>query len=263
MKKRKKLLAIHSNKIFFKEDAPNFYEWICGRRGLNEPYQTLKKEYGNGEKGPWVLEETFDLAITGLTPIEFGRYIKEYTGQYQLKETTEMLKKLSKKFKVMIFSSFPKSLFHNFLNIAYKIFGSEYILRHGKIDKLRLTRLTLGEETEEEKNKAKHLPPFVRPLRKPKNHEKICRELDNTGLKEVYDRGSIEMGNTSDYIDYINNCWWLYIEPDRYGMLVYFIDQMIEGGYDKKNVIVLGKGETAKPMHKVAGKVIESLEELN
>ncbi|MCK5320941.1 hypothetical protein KAJ61_06165 [Candidatus Parcubacteria bacterium] len=263
MKERKKLLAIHSNKIFFKKNAPNFYEWICGKRGLDKPYQCLKKEYCNGEKGPRALSETFELAISGLTPIEFEIYIEEYIDKYQLEKIAEKLKKLSKKFKIMIFSSLPIMLFDNLFLVTDNIFCSEYVVKRNKINRLRLIHLTLGEKTEEEKNKAKYLPPFSKSLRKPKNHKVICQRLDDIGLSEIYNSGTIEMGNVPDYVDYIQYCRWLYIEPDRYGMLICLINEMIEGGYDKKDVIALGKGETAKPMHKMAGRIIENLEELN
>jgi protoporphyrinogen oxidase len=259
----KKILAIYLSKVFFEKDTPNFYEWICGRRGLSESYLALKEKYSEGKKGPQVLCETFDLAIAGLTPIEFTRYVKEYTDKYQSKEIAETLKKLSKKYKVMIFSSFPRLLFDNLGDVVYKIFGSEYVFdKWGKkINKLSLTKLTLGGKTEEEKRKDELLLPFLKPLRKPKNHDKVCKILDEIGLNKVYNRGSIEMGNHSDYVDYITYCQWLYIEPDRYGMLLYLIDEMIEGGHDKEDVIVLGESVTAMPMHKMTSKIIKSLDE--
>ena len=66
-----KLLAIHSNKLFFKKEAVNLYGWLANQRGLAKEYLILKKKYDEGKKGPLVLKETYELTVGNLTRQEF------------------------------------------------------------------------------------------------------------------------------------------------------------------------------------------------
>ena len=52
------------------------------------------------------------------------------------------------------------------------------------------------------------------------------------------------------------------LKPNRFGMLEYLIDEMIENNLAKDDVTVVGGGDTAKPMYKVAVRVIENLSEI-
>ncbi len=194
--------------------------------------------------------------------VELKNYVYEYSSKYQCKEVFDILKGLSERYRIIIFSSFPKLLFCNYNDIVYKIFGSEGIIKYFKIYKLGLINPIQREYTEDEKNFAKRHPRF-RSLKKPKNFKSIRKQLNEIGLEQVHNRGSISMGNNPNYVDYVSYCRFLYIEPDRYGMLVYLIDEIIEGEYIKEDVVVLGEGVTTEPIHKLAGRIIENLKDLD
>lgn len=51
-------------------------------------------------------------------------------------------------------------------------------------------------------------------------------------------------------------------EPNRFGLLTYLLDIIVEYHLKKKDIVVVGKGVVALPAHKWAGQNVVSLEEL-
>lgn len=235
-----KILAIHNNKMFFKKDAPNFYEWLCEQRGLSESYQELEKVYDKGENGPMVLSNTFCLAAAGLTFKEFSVYINDYIRKYRVEKIAEKLKKISENCIVMIFTSLPRLLFEDIFITVHKVFGAEPRVEENK-NKTVFKKIVYLSDID---------------IADGGNKYAICDKFDELGLSSRYVHGIGEMGSLNAF------AYELSIYPDRYGLLAYLIDQMIELKKGKENVIVAGKGRTAEPMHKVAGRVVESLENL-
>lgn len=212
-----KLLAIHSNSLFFGE-ALNFYQWLAKERGLVERYKPLGEKYDQGKvKGPLLLKETYELAAGGLTHLELTKYCQQYCEKYLSKEIISNLSSVMKKMRVLVFSSYPHELYEvvKNKNMAHKAFGAKGAVNAG----------------------SKMIMDFA-PV-KLDNVEVVKAEMNKIGL-----------GNKFTF------------EPNRFGMLECLIDEMIKNGVTRDDVVVLGKGDTAKPMHKVAGRVIENLSQV-
>jgi hypothetical protein len=245
-----KLLAIHSNKLFFKKGAPNFYEWLCRQRGLLKQYEELKKEYNKGRNGPKVLLNTFCLSTVGLTLFELERYCEKFRGEFIKNEIASKISRLAKEMKILIFTSYPRELYANklFRRLKIGVFGVEPVLDDSKIKIVAMDTIRLIPREDDK--------------RFSKNAKEVRKRLEKLSFMQLVSfPGPYHFGQ-SEQLRYEHDEKNIRIEPDRYGMLALLIDQMIELGAKKEDVIVVGTGITAEPMHKVAGRVVESLEEL-
>lgn len=211
-----KLLAIHSNKLFFKP-APNFYEWLAEKRGVKNKFKSLAEEYKQKrQSGPLLLKDIYRISISGLLYKKFKEYCEEYCEIYLNKKITGKLRKLAGKMKIFIFGSYPQELYSCLQKkeLANNVLGVKCVVDAStKIVDLAEIKL--------------------------ENLEAVKEKMKTIGL---IDRFSLE--------------------PNRYGMLEMLIDKMLIEKIPEADVVVLGKGMTAKPMHKIAGRVIESLDEL-
>lgn len=208
-----KLLAIHSNKLFFGK-APNFYKWLAEKRGVEDKLKPLEEEYKqNRQKGPLLLKETYRISVSGLLYKELEEYCEEYCNIFLDEKTANKLRKLTKKMKIFIFGSYPQELYFCLQKrkIANNVFGVKCIIDNNEITDLAEIRLA--------------------------NLEAVKDKMKKIGLADKFS-----------------------LYPDRYGMLGMLIDKIIE--IPEVDLLVLGKGITAVPMHKIAGKVINSLEEI-
>ena len=225
-----KLLAIHSNKIFFKETSPNFYGWLCKQRGTVKEFAELSEKYEEEkENGPLLLKETYELAVGGLTKSELLDHCNLYNEEYFNGEIKEDLKRLSSpnirtsdvrilggEYKIMIFTSLPKELYEHLeeWNLTDGIFGAE-----GKID---------------EDGKIVGLDEI-----KLKNKSVVKEKMEQIGFGENFT-----------------------LTPNRYSLLELLIDEMTEKNIGDDNVTVIGKGTTAAPMSKVRAKQVENFGDL-
>lgn len=212
-----KLLAIHSNKLFFKTKTPNFYEWLAEQRGLLKQYKPLKKGYNQGKKGPRYLKNTYCLTTAGLTPFELEKYCSEYCDLFFNRRMFQQIKNASRVAKIAIFTSYPQEIYGSLKDSVYKIYGSNYVL---------------GE------------------------HAIKITDLDN-----IHPR-ILPWFNKKEQLSYGAKLKSMNIPPDRYGLLVLLVNEIIINGLLKGDIVILGKGVTAQPMHKVAGRVIKNLNEL-
>lgn len=212
-----KLLAIHSNKLFFKTKTPNFYEWLAEQRGLLKQYKPLKKGYSQGKKGPRYLSNTYCLTVAGLTPLELERYCSQYCDLFFNKKMFQQIKNASRVAKIAIFTSYPQKIYRSLKDSVYKIYGSRYILDE---------------------------------------HAIKITDIDN-----IHPR-TFSWFNKKEQLRYGAKLKSMNIPPDRHGLLVLLVNEIIINGLLKDDIVVLGAGVTAQPMHEVAGRVIENLGEL-
>lgn len=126
------LLAIHSNKIFFKdtleEKVPDFYEWLSRERGLSAKFSKLDKEYRNEkEKNPSLLREIYRLTASSLSKDELLAYCGKYNEFYFNKDISERLRELKKTMTILILTSYPVELYEHLVSegAADKIFGAQ------------------------------------------------------------------------------------------------------------------------------------------
>lgn len=123
-----KILAIHSNKVFFKDGVPNFYGWLCGQRGRTEEFATLNEKYKVAkERGPLLLKGTYELAVGGLAKDELLDYANQYNEEYFNGAVKDELERLGGEYKIMIFTSLPKELYEHLReeNLVAGVFGAE------------------------------------------------------------------------------------------------------------------------------------------
>ncbi|MCK5320836.1 hypothetical protein KAJ61_05635 [Candidatus Parcubacteria bacterium] len=234
----KKFLAVHSNKLFF-GNSPNFYEWLADQRGLLKQYEPLKEGYNQGKKGPVYLSSTYCLTVVGLTPLELTKYCTKYFELFFDRMVFKQIQYLSSIVKMAIFTSYSEKLYRPLDGIVHKICGAEYILDEYEIKIANIDNIHPRKENTEKIRKKMKTFGF---------ENNILPEPPGFGMSEQL-RYEIELGSIN-------------ILPDRYGLLVLLIHEMMINNLSKDDVIVLGKGITAKPMHKVAGRVIESLSEI-
>ncbi|MCK5027607.1 MAG: hypothetical protein KAS07_04260 [Candidatus Pacebacteria bacterium] len=140
-----KILAIHSNKIFFKEGVSNFYGWLCEQRGRSEEFVELNEKYeGEKKNGPNLLKETYELATGGLTKGELLDHCGHYNEEYFNGEVKEDLKRLGDEYEIIIFTSLPKEMYEHLReeNLIAGIFGVEGEMdEDGKISMLAEIKL--------------------------------------------------------------------------------------------------------------------------
>jgi len=155
-----KLLAIHSNKIFFKknieEDVPNFYEWLSEERGLKNQYSTFNYIYKiEDRKSVVILNEIFKLAAGGMDMDELRAYCDKYNEFYFDYSLQAKLKEIKKNITIAIFTSYPKQVYRHLEdNNLLEVYGTEGVLNEeNKI--LRLREIKLENEKEIKKQMEK------------------------------------------------------------------------------------------------------------
>ena len=167
-----KLLAIHSNHLFFRRNAPNVYAYLAGER--NQNYSTifdfLDEEYREKRnEGPLLLREVFTASAKGLTGKTFNGNCQRFWREFQLDDISERLGGARENFDVVIvFTSYPKAVYEELLSEGRidGLFGVEAAEYQGKIvgmksialknEKqvlLKMERIGLEEKTTKEPNR--------------------------------------------------------------------------------------------------------------
>ncbi|OGF22160.1 hypothetical protein A2Y83_00975 [Candidatus Falkowbacteria bacterium RBG_13_39_14] len=151
-----KLLAIHSNEIFFARDTadeelPNFYEWLAEERGVLGKASVLHKEYKEKKENSSLLRDMYKLVVAGLLCDELSAYCGKYNEFYFNERTASELYKCGGNFEIFIFASYPEELY-KFLEekgIADKVFGAQARCgAEGKIEDVKEIELKNRNEVE-------------------------------------------------------------------------------------------------------------------
>lgn len=217
-----RILAIHSNNLFFSPDdieeneVPNFYEWLAVERGVSQAFSELDKEYqAEKNKRPLHFTIVYDLVMKCLTREELLAYCDKYNEFFFNYGTETKLKELRNLMDVIILTSYPKELYNHVHEKGLAdVFGAEPILNQNN---------------------------FI------------------TGLKGISLREPELVREEMEKIGFGNN---FTLEPNRYGLLELLIDRMIRDKVEKIDIILLGKGVNAEPLKKVCQKFVDNLDEL-
>ncbi len=220
----KRVLAIHSNELFFGKDAPNFYQFIANKRGIGDEMNKLQEQYkAEKENSSLLLQKTYSLAMSGLTKSELERYIEEFFVNPQALTTINFVKVMvmldllrQKGYEILVFTSYPVEIYQHPANFKQKIFGP-----NAKYD-----------------------------------GSKIC------GFYFTNFRSPSAAYTAMLYLELLPPRGTTIGEPNRYGLVYKLLDIIITQKISTENLFVLGSSVTTEPMHKIGGKRIKKLEEL-
>lgn len=219
----KKILAIHSNNLFFGKNTPSFYQFLADTRGVGDEMRSLLARYEtNKEDSPLLLQKVYGLTMDGLTKSELKEYVKKFFINTQnvaisFAKTMTSINSVEKRgYKVIVFTSYPMEIFLYPINFHQEAIGPIANYKNNKISGLK--------------------PLNIR-------YEQKVREWMNltSNLYQRFTTSPSRFGLTTKLVD----------------MLITYDKQT-----PQKNLVVLGSSTSAKPMHEIGGISVEKLEEL-